>query len=544
MRWRNRYTAIYLGILLVTIAGATVAYWQGMAHLEDDPVTWHHAFQVVIETFTTTGYGSDSPWATPGMNLFVALMDVVGTVMLVLALPVFLYPLLEDAIAPEVREAVDEALADHVVIVSGTDRLDPLLSELDSWEVPYVIVEPDRETALERSEARGDVIHAQPDEVEGLQAANLGEARALIADLEDRIDASIVLTARELDEDVRIVSVVEEPDRAPYHELAGADAVVSPRPLVGERLAAVVTATITTEFEDAVGLGEDFHIVELPVPSTSELVGRTIAESRLRERAGVNVLGAWFRGEFESPPRPDAEIQPGTVLLVTGDDAAIERLGRLSAAVPRPHERGETIVVGFGEVGQSVAAALEDADVPYTVLDVRDKPEVDVVGDATDPEALQRAGIDQATSLVLAIPEDSETEFATLVAQDAAPALTVVARADEASSVQKLYRAGADYVLALDTVTGRMLASTVVEEEVVLSTDTQVEVVRLGPGQLGGRTLAEADVRARTGCTVVAVERGGEVLTDLGPDFELHTDDGLVVVGTDDGLNRFTETFE
>jgi K+/H+ antiporter YhaU regulatory subunit KhtT len=83
-----------------------------------------------------------------------------------------------------------------------------------------------------------------------------------------------------------------------------------------------------------------------------------------------------------------------------------------------------------------------------------------------------------------------------------------------------------------------MLAATIPEEEVV-PFDQQVEIVRVDRGSLVGRTLAEADVRARTGVTVIAVQRGEDVLTDLGPEFRIQHGDDLVVAGTDADMNRF-----
>jgi len=85
-----------------------------------------------------------------------------------------------------------------------------------------------------------------------------------------------------------------------------------------------------------------------------------------------------------------------------------------------------------------------------------------------------------------------------------------------------------------------MLASTILEEEVI-TFDQQVEVIRTEAGALAGQTLQQANVRARTGCTVVAVERDGRTITDLEPAFEIREGDELVVAGTDDGINRFTE---
>jgi Trk K+ transport system NAD-binding subunit len=544
MRSWKRRTAIYLAVLLGSMTAFALLYWWGMAALEGDEKSLLHSFRFVIETYTTIGYGSDSPWESDAMNVIVGVMGITGMAMIFLALPTFVLPAIRDAIESAVPRQAPEGLEDHVVIVSHSPRMPPLTEELDSWDVEYVVVEPDREQAREFFEDGETVVYAEPDRVEGLEAANTGDARALLVDVADKMDASIVLTARELDESLRVISVVEEPHREPYHRLAGADEVVSPRPLVGERLAAMVTTTVTTDLGEGVELGEDFRVFELPVPRDSDLVGSRIDESGLRERAGVNVIGAWFQGEFKTPPPPDAEIAEGTVLLVAGHQAAIDRLADLSVANPRPHSSGETIVVGHGEVGRSVTRTLDAAGLRYTVVDREDRPDVDVVGEATDPDPLRRAGIDDATSIVLAIPEDAETEYATLVARNESHEVNVAARADDASSVRKLYRAGADYVLSLDTVTGRMLASAVLEGADVLSTDTHVEVVRVGPGTLAGRTLGDADVRRKTGCTVVAIERDDEVLTELGPDFGVRDDDALIVAGTDDGINRFTERYE
>jgi K+/H+ antiporter YhaU regulatory subunit KhtT len=109
-------------------------------------------------------------------------------------------------------------------------------------------------------------------------------------------------------------------------------------------------------------------------------------------------------------------------------------------------------------------------------------------------------------------PDDTTTEFATLVIRDLAPKIEIVARVNESPSIPKAFRAGGDYVLSLATVTGRMIASRVLEGRDVLSLDQQVEVVRMGAPRVVGRTIGEADIRARTGATVRAIERDGELV--------------------------------
>jgi len=539
--WQRRTLVYVVGLVAVMLAYATV-YDTGMSVFEGSPITFLHALQVVVETFTTTGFGSDAPWQSAEMNVLVIVMDLTGVVLIFLALPVLVFPLFEEAISTTVPTVAPEGLENHVVICTLTPRGETLVDELDSWGVDHLVLEPDRDRAKDHYEAGYDVIHADPQSVDGLEAARLPEARCLVADDSDPVNTSIVLTAKEVADDVRTVSVVDDPDREQYHQLAGADAVLSPRALLGEGLASKVTTGISAELGEAIEVGEDFEVAELPIQRGSDLVGRTIAESGVRERAGVNIIGAWFRGEFESPPSPEATLDGGTVLLVTGHEAQLERLKQMTTSDIRRFRRGQTLVVGHGEVGTTVTNALSRADVSHVAMDLTDGPGVDVVGDATDPDALSQAGVEEARSVILAIPDDTLTEFAILVLRDLNPSIEIIARAEETENVQKMYRAGADYVLSLATVSGRMLASTILEDEEVISLDKQVEVIRTSAPGLVGRTLGEADVRARTGCTIVGVERDGEVVTDLGPEFRVREGDELIVAGTDEGTNRFTET--
>jgi K+/H+ antiporter YhaU regulatory subunit KhtT len=74
----------------------------------------------------------------------------------------------------------------------------------------------------------------------------------------------------------------------------------------------------------------------------------------------------------------------------------------------------------------------------------------------------------------------------------------------------------------------------------VISFDQQVELVRMDCGRLAGQTLAEADVRAETGVTVLAIERNGETITDIGPAFTIKSADTLVAARTDQDMTRFS----
>jgi len=540
--WKRR-VAGYSAFVLFVLVFTAVVYRYGMRVYEGDPRTMIEALRFSVEMFTTTGFGGDSPWESQELNAFIAVMDLVGMVLLIGALPVVVTPLLQEAFSTTVPASLDGNPSGHVVVCSDTSRSAALIEEFDSRDIPYVIVEPDDDRAVRLHEAGRTVIRADPESTEGLTAADLADARALVTDVSDQVDASIVLAAKEVSPEVRVISVVEDPERERYHRLAGADEVLSPRSLLGESLAAKVTTAFQTDLDEAVAIGDSLRLAEVSVPHGSDLAGKTLAESQLRDRAGVNVIGVWFNGEFDAAPPPDATLSAGTVLLVSGRPDQLERLVDLTNSATRRFGAGETVVVGYGQVGRTVSKAVSEADLPVTVVDREDDEGVDVVGDATDPDTLRDAGVEAAQTVVLALPDDTTTEYTTLVVRDLAPDTQVLARVEESASIRKMHRAGADYVLSLATVTGRLSASTVIDDRDVLSLNQRIEVVRSRVPRLAGRTIGQANVREATGCTVIAIERDGETVTEIGPDTRIGEGDELVVVGTDEGIQAFEGRF-
>jgi len=303
----------------------------------------------------------------------------------------------------------------------------------------------------------------------------------------------------------------------------------------------MAVGTFDPEAVDAAEIDEDFDIAEFPLQNGSELIGQTIADSGVFERAGADIIGVWIRGDFQSPPPPDARFDARSVIVATGREADLDRLKEMTLSEGR-HRRGHIVVAGIGVVGQAVMTALTSAGFGYTTIDLVERSTVDVVGDATEREILHEADITDAGTVVLALPDDTAAIFATFAIRELNPGIEIIARANEHESVSKLYRAGADYALSLAAVSGRMLASIVLDEE-ILSPGTQLKLIRTtAPGAVG-ESLADADIRKQTGCTVIAVERNGGVVTHPGASFVVESGDELVLAGTDENISRFQAEF-
>lgn len=527
-----------IGTAVVMLVYALL-YQFGVAAIEGTQIGFLEALHVVTETFTTVGYGERTDDLTTGPMLVLSIaMQLTGVALIFLTLPAFVLPLFAEAFAS--RPATGYDGEGHVVVCTYSPTVETLVEELAEREKDHVVVEPDPEQAETLHDEELSVVHGDPEEVDLMEAVDVAEADAVIAAADDETNASIMLAASHVAPETELLSLVEDETNADYHRYAGADEVIQPRDLLGESLASKACSAVQAEISGSIEVGEDLDIAELLVQRGSPIEGRTIANCGIDELPGANIIGAWFRGEFVSPPDPDRVIDEHTILLVGGRAEEVEAMRELTLSETRRNRQGDVVVAGYGVVGSAVAEAVTRSGLSTTIVDIEDKPGVDVVGDVTEPVTLEEAELDEARSLVLAVEEDTAALFAALVAKRVAPEVEIIARANDADSTPKLYRAGAEYVLSLPTVSGRMLASKLLDEEVI-TPETQVELVRMRAPALAGRNLGEIDVRARTNCTVLAVERDGEVLTGIGAGLVVREDDVLIVAGNDEAIDAFAE---
>lgn len=533
--WWRRIALSVVAVLSIVFVYTFIYQW-GMLLFEGEQQSFDHALQVVIESLTTAGFGGDAPWESTAMNLLIIAINLSGVLLVFLALPMIVVPLFQQALGDRPPETTD--LSDHVIICSYSQRAEVLREELEAADVPYVFVVDDPDTVIELTRNGVEAIFGDPEQEETLRAANIESAQTLVADIDDEANATVILSAKQLRGDITVISVVEDEDAASYHRYAGADETVRPRQVLGQSLARKATTSLSAELNDTIEVGPELEITELLVQEDSDLTGQTIAEAGLRDRMGVTILGAWFSGEFVAVPEPDTRIDENTILLVAGRHATLAELKSRTGS-PLVNRPDRIIIGGYGVVGSNAAETLATEGVPYTTIDINTGDEIDVIGSLTDEETLKAAGVSDARAVILTLGDDSTSIFATLVLKQLAPNVEVIARANETENVRKLYQAGAEYVLSLSAVTGRMVSSLLLEDEEILTPETQFELIRTTAPEIVGRTLGEVNVRARTGCTVVAAERGDQLLTDLGPEFTIQEDDTLIVAGSDETINEF-----
>ena len=538
--WRRRLVYAILTVVAIVVV-YTVLYRWAMAVYADVQVSFLHSLRIVVESLTTAGFGGDAHhWTSGPLHLLVIAMNLSGVLLVFLAIPLFVVPVFRQLF--ETRPPTTSSLTDHVIVCGYGSEDEVLGDELAAAGVPHLYVETDPDLVTSLNERGVDAILGDPERIETLESANASAARALVADVGDEVNPTVLLSADQIDPTLYTVSVVRDYQVEDYHRYAGADDVVLARQLLGKSLGMRATASYAEKFRDAIVVESDVRVTELLVERGSELVGQTLREASVLDRMGVTVIGAWLGGKFVVSPDPDTRIDENAILLVAGERGDFESM-KARTIIHSADQPSHVVVCGYGTVGWSVVQTLqaEATDVDVTVVDREAKEGVDVVGDVADPETLREAGVDEARAVVFSLDDDTPTVYATLVVNQLAPDVEIIARASDVDTVWKLYNAGADFVLSLPSVTGEILASLLIEEVEILTPDTEFGFVRTDATAFDGRTLAELDLRARTGCTVVAVERDGELLIDLGGDFELRDVDTLIVAGSQGAQRRFRE---
>ncbi|MDH3745459.1 MAG: NAD-binding protein [Acidobacteriota bacterium] len=539
LRSQKRLLLLLVALLVLLVASAFL-YMVGMALLEGKSRGFWESLGFVGETLSTTGYGADARWTHPAMVVFVVVLQFLGVFLIFLIFPIYLIPFLEERFEVRLPRSAPAARG-HVLVYRYGPPVATLLRLVRNAGLETVVVEPDSAQARRLVE-RGFAVVSGRLEDGVLEGAGLEHARALVANGADDENAAVILGARQSGFTGDVLAVVEEPYHRKPMMLAGATAVYTPRHILGAALAARASERISPRVEGAQLLGDRLVVSEVRIESHSELAGLTLAGSRLRERAGVNVIGQWVAGELVGHPTATTRLAPGGILLVAGSADSVHRLAQLGAGATPLRRSGAFLLAGYGEVGQKVAQLLRDAGEEVRVIDKKPGDGVDVVGDILDHRVLERADVRHAQGMILAVDSDSATLFATVILKDYAPEIQVIARVNEAQNVERIHRAGAEFALSLSEVSGQILAARLLGQEGI-SVGPQIRVLKASPAAFTGKNPAQLELRERTGVSIVAVERGERLRVELDPDFVFETGDVVYVCGNEQAIERFLGEF-
>jgi voltage-gated potassium channel len=533
---RQRLVLVYVVGLVSVVLFYTVIYNVGMRTLEDRPQSIFRSFQTVTETMTTTGYGADAPWSTPVMNLLMVTMQVTGVVIGLLTLRILVIPLFEGT-----PLNLDDRLSvknNHVVVAEYQRDTEVLLDELEEFSVDYVLLESDQEEAKRLSNDGYQAINGDPEERSDLKRASIEKASVLITDAGDST-ASIVLTALEANEDLRVIGFTASTRRKAALAEIGVDRNVAPNALIGRRLAEKATTPVAVDIPSD---GDAVTIREILVRRDSPLHGVRVRDSPLVSHPNLTLVAGWFDGELRLPPSPDDRLTPSTVLVVAGPESVIDEVtGEIgSVRTPRASAHSRVLIAGLGEGGTAAIDALPKG-VRITTIDQSEGTEPDIVGDVTEAETLRAAGINEASALIVTVADDEIALLTVAMARSLSDNVEILTRVTEAEKVSAAFRAGADYVLSVQRVYARLVAAEVHGER-VMDPVNQIRLVRTDAASFTGESLTDARSDTERGWTVVGIARNGTVHTDGRTVIEVG--DEVFVAGGDDAIQEFERTID
>ena len=518
--------------------------------IEGEQHSWITGFYWTLVVMTTLGFG-DITFTSDVGRLFSIIVLMSGVILLLVMLPfmfisLFYAPWLEARVRLRAPREVPDGTRGHVILTEFDPIARSLIERLRSEHIPYYVIEPDPTIAARLVGEGISVIAGENDNSATYRKVHAAGARLLLANCEDTVNTNITITARETAPTLTIAAIVEEEDSIDVLSLSGATHVLPLKHQLGEYLA----NRADTGGNDAhvIGAYRGLQIAELAARDTT-FAGHTVRETHLRERTGVSVVGMWERGKLR-PAFPDSIIQSDGVIVLGGTEAQIAALNDLTprqARTPPP-----VLVIGAGKVGVAAAAALLRKGARVHALDrqadaltpMKEGGAEIFPGDAADRRLLERAGIHEVSSVLLTTNDDAMNIYLAVYCRRLNPELRIVSRITHERNVEAIHRAGADFAISYTTLGVEAVMSLLRGYELaVLGEGVELFSITV-PGSLSGKHLADSRIGSSTGMSVVALDRGGVLVTQLTADTPLEAGAVLLMLGSLEQRKKFAEQFE
>ena len=312
-----------LSFVIVTVLGSVGYVVLGLSPLD--------ALYQTITTLSTVGFREVEPMDSAARKLFTMVLILVGVGTVLTTFTVVVEALIEGSLRDIFgRRRMDRKIAGmsgHVVIC-GWGRVGQAIARyVAAAGQPLVVVDTDAERL--RDIGHPTIVGDATDDAV-LQAAGIAHAASLVAAIDtDPENLFVALSGRSLRPDLFIVARARTASSEEKLRRAGANRVVNPQAIGGERMAAFLVQPHVAEFVDVVmhDGSLEFRLEEVPVPPGSPLVGRTIRENHIRDTTGALVLALRdLDGRFQTNPDPATEVTTGQILIVVGTAEQLAKL--------------------------------------------------------------------------------------------------------------------------------------------------------------------------------------------------------------------------
>ena len=323
------YTAIalLLMILLIGILGFRI-----LSHY-----SWVDALYMTIITITTVGFGEVQPLDEVS-KIFTVFLIVTSVIILGYALSIITEYILsknnfEELKQKKMQKKIDK-LSGHIVICGYGRNGKQAASKLIAYKKPFVVIEKNKEL-IEKFESESiSFVLGNANEDDTLLQAGVDRASTLITSLPNDADnLFVVLSARQLNSKMKIISRASQETSYSKLKMAGANNVILPDKIGGDHMASLVVVPDLVEFIDNLSIGgqSNINIEEISIDklyNTNEI--KTIKDLDLRNKTGCTVIG-FKNGQGEYIVNPEAELKlvPNSKIIVLGRPEQIQQLNSL-----------------------------------------------------------------------------------------------------------------------------------------------------------------------------------------------------------------------
>lgn len=527
--------------VLVAVYSVTFHYvmmWEGR------DFSWITGFYWTLTVMSTLGFG-DITFESDLGRLFSILVLLSGVVFLLILLPFtiiqfFYAPWVEAQKAGLTPRELSEETSGHVVLTCHDPVTAALVRKLKKFNYEYVVLEPEVDEAIRLHDLGLRVVLGHLDDPDTYRGARADRAVLVATTRGDIVNTNVAFTVRQVAPDVPVVASAVVGTSLDILRRAGATRVLRLGEMMGRALArCTVGGDAVTH---VVGNIDELLIAEANAQRTP-LVGQSLRESGLSE-IGVNVIGLWNRGRFETATA-ETVIGEHAILLLAGSaeqfDAYDEQFVIYNVSVE------PVVILGGGRVGRAAAESLEARGMDWRIVErepgrVQDEDRV-VLGDAGDLEALKKAGLLQAPAVLITTHDDNLNMYLTIYCRSLRPDIQIISRATLERTAELMKRAGADMVLSYASM-GATAIFNQIQRSQILTVAEGIDIFRVKvPESLAGKTIVESGVREETGCTIVAVREDGKLTINPPADTLLHSGGEMIVAGTIEAETEFLRRF-
>ncbi|MGH0475042.1 potassium channel family protein [Bacillus paranthracis] len=293
-----------------------------------EEISLFQAFWMTMITVLTVGYGDAIPVTQAG-KVFALLIIPIGVGIVTYAIGVVAAMIIEGNLFHAVRrKKMDKQIAQlqNHIIVCGCGRVGlQVVHELQEKKIPFVVVDKD-ESILEKEKLL--YVHGDATEDQVLHHAGISKAAGLVAIVaNDAENVFITLTARGLNDAIKIVARAEKPETEDKLKRAGANKVINPSSMAGIHIAKGIANPLTVHYIDTVlyGVEQSFVIEEIAVGKGSILTNKSLLESDVRNQFDVTILAILRNGNVIHNPTGQEKLQEHDMIIVFG---SVEKLGQ------------------------------------------------------------------------------------------------------------------------------------------------------------------------------------------------------------------------